>query len=388
MNSILEPSARRIFDGYYRYCRHSGLEELQYLLDESFKFNERFRKQPGYKLGLFYLDEFLLIKALRNHSAHRGDLFGEVFAISRSFAQRSKLDLAKVCLIRKETVIQAINGEQRLKDDSKEQAKVRKIRGQLADFGDFYNIEPVIFNFIVKLYEKLIELEIPVPGDGFKEIDSAYKREAYYRYAHYVPVEPVQVESAELIKNLIPIVDAKLHEETGLSDPALDPWNELDGLDIDCASLELSHFTNEEIKLFVESTITKIVKDDDIFNIAKVVPNYIGIAFITDSQNQVGQFTCFSVNRQKILLEQAGIHINEALYDLAQNELLVLFILDKKIIPMVIVKQDLFCAYAELNQNKRIDDSLVTYTEPSDNPNSVKDRRKKIIKTKTGFSSS
>ena len=387
MNSILEPAARRIFDSYDRYCRNSTMEELQYVFDEACKFNERLRKLPGNKIGLFYLDEFLLIKALRNHSAHKGDLLGEAFLIKRSFAEKSKLDLGKVCLIRRETVNQAINGEQRLNDDSEEQAKVRKIRGQLADFGEFYNLEPVIYNFIVKLYEKLIEIKLPVPGDGFKEIDSYYKRETYYRYDHYVPVEPVEVDSAELLENLIPIVEAKLDEQTGLPDPELDPWKEVGILDVDCASLQLASLTDYENELLVKSTISKIVKDDDAFNIAKVVPNYIGIAYITDTQNESGLFTGFSVNQQKSVFEQAGIDIDEAIYDLAPNEILVLFIFEKNILPMVIVKQDLFSAHAELIKKNRVVNSRVAKTEFSDNTDSVKNKRKKKSKRKQASAS-
>jgi hypothetical protein len=87
VNSILEPVAKRLFDGYYRYCRQSGLEELQYVTEEAYKLHERLCKQPGNKVGLHYLDEFLLLKALRNHSVHREDFIGEAFAIERALAE-------------------------------------------------------------------------------------------------------------------------------------------------------------------------------------------------------------------------------------------------------------------------------------------------------------
>tara|TARA_R110001592_G_scaffold249128_1_gene511583 strand:+ start:12314 stop:13489 length:1176 start_codon:yes stop_codon:yes gene_type:complete len=379
MNSILEPAARRIFDGYYRYCRKNGLDELQFVLDEAFKFNERLRKQYGNTSGLFDLDEFLLIKALRNHSAHRGDLEGEVFAIKRAFAQELNLELAKVCLISKETVNQAIDGEQKFKDVSKQQDKIRKIRGQLADFGDFYNLEPVIFNFIVKLYEKLIALKLPVSGDGFKEIDTAYKREIYFRYAHYVKVDAVEVDNTTLLVNLMPIAEAKLHEQVGLSNPSNDPWAGVGELDLDCTSLHLASFNADESKSFTDSIINRIVKDEDLFNIAMVVPNYIGIAFIKDTQNQESEFTCFSVNQQKALLEKADINIDEAIYDLGPFEILALFILEESIVPLVIVKQDLDSAHTALTKNIMEVNDLV---EPSGKTSKVKNKRKMKTKRK------
>lgn len=377
MNSELEASAKRFFDGYRRYCRQGGLEELQYLLDEACKFNERLRKQPGNKLGLSYLDEFLLIKALRNHSAHSGDLLGEAFAIKRSLAQELKLDLAKVCLIRRETVNKAINGEKRLSNESEERDKVRRIRGQLADFGEFYNFEPVIYNFVVKLYEKIIELKLPVTGSGFKELDSAYQRETYYRHAHYVPVAPVEVDRGVLLENLIPMEESEFDTQTGLPDPALDRWKEVGGLDIDCVSLKLATLTSDESKLLAEKVIAGIVKKDDQFLVARVVPKYIGIALINDTQNLSGQFTCFSVNQQRTLFEQAGIHIDEAIYDLAPNERLVLIIMDGDVLPFVIETQDLFTAHAELVQNRQVVDTRNINTGTSDNTRSAKDRRKK-----------
>jgi hypothetical protein len=133
--------------------------------------------------------------------------------------------------------------------------------------------------------------------------------------------------------------------------------------------------------------ITKIVKDDDAFNIAKVVPNYIGVASIVDAQNELSLFTGFSINKQKTVFEQTGIIIDEAIYDLAPNEILALHIFDNNILPMVIVKQDLFSAHAQLTQNKRVVDSQVTNTEPSDNTQSIKDKRKKKSKRKQASAS-
>jgi hypothetical protein len=347
VNSIIEPVAKRLFDSYYRYCDQSGLEELQFITEEAYKLHERLRKQPGNKVGLHNIDEFLLLKALRNYSVHQGEFLGEAFMIKRALAEQLKLDLAKVCLVQKGVVNKAMNFEPRLHNDSDEHKKVQRIRGQLVDFGEFYNLEPVIYNFIVKVYELLISLKLSIPGEGFKELHTAYKKEEYYRYDHYVPLKPVDVDPAVLLKNLVP-VEGHVEKIEGLSEPELDPWYSVEGLDVDCSTFKLMGYSEGGYEDFLDTFVDSIVRNDDIYKTAMSVPNHIGLALVTGA----GKFTPFNVNKQKILLEKSGIEIPQTFYDLAPNEVLILsFVNNTQLFAVVISKQDLIAAYQALNSN-------------------------------------
>jgi hypothetical protein len=366
VSSILEPVAKRLFDSYYRYCSQSGLEELQYLTEEAYKLHERLKKRPGSKDGLYGLDEFLLLKSLRNYSVHQGDFIGEAFGINRPVAERLKLDLGKVCLIKKETVNLAINYEEPLENDHNEQTKVRRIQGQLVDFGEFYNLEPVIFNFIVKVYELLTRLKLSIPGSGFKKLDTAYQRETYFRH------NPVGVDSAELLECLVPMKVAGFESEVGLADPELDMWKDAGVLDVKYADLTLMTYSGDEYQVMIEAVQRILDRNKSTRLVSQVCPNYIGISIITGGNSKHGDISCFSVNKQKAILEKHGINIDEDYYDLGPAEFLALSIVDDNLFPVVIDRQDL------LNKNSVLEKKVMSENKSHDQlVVSIVDKKKK-----------
>lgn len=343
-NDIIEPVAKRVFDGYYRYCDQSGLTELQFLTEEAFKLHERLKKRPGGKLGLHGLDEFWLLKTLRHYSVHEGEFIGEVFGIKQSLAEDLNLDLAKLCLVKKATVNKAINSL-KPRDDSeygreKHLNNIQRIKGQLVDFGGFYNLEPVIYNFIVKVYELLINLGLSIPGEGFKELDTAYKREAYYRYKHYVPLQHIDVESGLLLENLVPL-DTSLDKTSGLVDIENDPWKNVGALDLDSSDYKLMGYNDNEYEAFV-SAITGIVsRTEESFKVAMSTPNHIGIAMVNDGTTPA-EITGFNINQQIALLKNNGIELDEAYFDFGPGEILVLcFLQGKQLWPVILSKHEL-----------------------------------------------
>ena len=42
MNPVIEPVAKRLFNGDYRDCGQSGLEELQYIAEEAYKLDNKY----------------------------------------------------------------------------------------------------------------------------------------------------------------------------------------------------------------------------------------------------------------------------------------------------------------------------------------------------------
>ncbi|NRB80665.1 MAG: hypothetical protein HRU38_18695, partial [Saccharospirillaceae bacterium] len=265
MRPMIEPSAGRLFDIYYRHVRNSTLEDLQSLTEEAYKLHERLRKLNKNNDGLLDLDEFLLLKALRNYSVHQGEFIGEAFSIKEDFAQQLGMELGKVCLIDKAVVTQAINFEPPLENG--EGNKVARIKTQLVDFGDYYNIEPVIFNFMVKVYEKLVALQLSIPGKGFTELEHTYKKEIYHNYPHYIKLQPSNVDAHIITQNLIPLSEVNFEEMTGLVDEKDDPFN-FNELALDCSDLEVVSYTStDEYEALRHALIKKIMAHPEILTL-------------------------------------------------------------------------------------------------------------------------
>lgn len=339
MTPIIEPCAARLFDIYYRHTSQQSMHELQCLTEEAYKLHERLRKFTKANNGLFDLDEFLLLKALRNYSVHRGDFVGEAFGIDFSFAQQLNLDLIRVCLIDKNTLNKAINFEPILNHG--EDKKISRIKSQLVEFGGFYNIEPVIYNFMVKVYEKLITLKLTIPGGGFTELDRAYKNETYYNFPHYIPLSPADVDADEIAQHLIPLVELNLADQIGLIDSSNDPFNKFLELKLDYSDLKFAGYTGDDYELMRDSLIKKIIKTPESLEMALFLPSHIGLAFLSPSDSSEGLITCFNIAKQKEVFNKHNINLDNVFYETTANELLCCFFYDNNVFPVIIYKSEL-----------------------------------------------
>lgn len=347
MRVMIASCAERLFDIYYRHTVSQSLQELQSLTEEAYKLHERLCKGIPGSNGLLDLNEFILLKALRNYSVHQGDFIGEAFGINRSFAQQLNLDLARVCLIKKGTVKKAINYEPPLRFGEDE--KMIKIEGQLVDFGDFYNIEPVIYNFMVKVYEKLIYLNFHARGKGFLEIDQAYKKETYYNYSHYVSLKFADVSIELVAKNIVPISKLNLDCSTGLIDPCYDPFVEIEEIKVDCSKLTVAEYVGSEYAHMRSVLIKKIVQDSALLAAAIRLPKHLGLAFLGANKNSVGEILFFNVGKQKNNFNARKIVLDSKFYQVTVDELLVLFFHESCIYPVILHKAVLSgsCSAAE-----------------------------------------
>lgn len=338
--SIIEPCAARLFNIYYQHTQSSSLENLQYLVEEAYKLHERLRKNTTSKIGLFELDEFLLLKALRNYSVHQGEFLGEAYYVNTDFAKAMQLELTRVCLIKKATVNLAINHEPNLEHG--EENKIARIRTQLVDFGDFYNLEPVIFNFMVKVYENLDSSNLPIPGEGFKDIKQAYQREKYYNYPHYLSLHPANCDAETIKNNLIPITTAAIKENTGLPNPKSDPFHQFLTLELDYSALAVINYEGGDYEAIHETLTTQINNKPDSLLVAQVLPEHRGMAFI-GSENGI-DVTCFNISEQRELFEKNNIQIDPYFYAPSIGELLALFVHEGQIFPVMLHKSELVSA--------------------------------------------
>lgn len=346
---MIEAAAGRLFDIYYQYISTEDLVALQSLTEEAYKVHERLRKLSPNNKGFFELDEFLLLKSLRNHSVHTGEFLGKSYRIKEEFLHQNRMDLARVCLVEKQIVHQAINAEPQL--ESGEELKVSKIRKQLIVLGDYYNIEPVIFNFMVKVYEILVALKLSVPGQGFAEMNETYQKEIYHNYPHYVQLRYSAVNNTQLLDNLMPLENAYKYYKEELSTEENDPFNSISFLDHDYSNYKVADFGDSFYEKMRETVLSKILKDDKLTNLSITLPKHLGLGFVSSNETTPPlTIKRFNIRKQSEEFERCKIKLDSYFYETSPYELLVLFTYEEQIFPIVINKDELI---KKQRQNKQ-----------------------------------
>ncbi|WP_422640685.1 YecA family protein [Vibrio crassostreae] len=353
MKPNIEAAAGHLFDLYYQYTSNSDLVALQALTEKAYVLHERLKRFPVKNPGLLELDEFLVVKMLRNHYVHCDEFLGKAYSVDKTFAQRNNLDLLRVCLIEKKTANQAINAEPSL--EFGEQEKITKIRSQLVDFGDYYNIEPTIFNFMVKVYEKLNSLKLSVPGKGYSDMQRSYKNEVYHNYPHYVPLTSLNISNEDILSNIKPLEAANLHAAEGLLSEKEDPFNSISTLNLDLVDYSAAIYEGEDYEVMRDALLSKITNDPDALLLACALPKHLGLAFLPSRGGNMGEITGFNIRKQKEAFEASNIGLKPQFYETTALDLLVIFFHDDIVFPVTLPKEKLFNIRAE---NKRKSDSI------------------------------
>lgn len=350
--TTIEQSAKRLFDAYIRHVNNSNLEELRNIFHEAYSFHEKFRFLPGKRKGLHNIDEFQLLKALRNYSVHTGEFFGEVYTYDLSKVTPQlmiyHINLHRLCLVRKSEVKRAINSEKPLQDSVQEQAKISAINSQLIPYGDYYDLEPVVFNFIAKLYEELLPLDLSIPGEAYATIQHSYDDEARYGMSHYVPVIPIPFDSEVLMENLVPL-DSGVYEGR----------DEFD--DIATSGLIYSNYKLTQtvwppgFEYLAEADKTMamdlIGRDPDSVELAACTPHHIGLAVILDDGMKDIDVKPFNIKQELAGLRQHAIQIDEKFLPTHDEEVFVLVCVsgkENRITPSLINKDLLITYYEEV----------------------------------------
>lgn len=358
---MIEPAAGRLFDIYYQYTSKEDLAALQSLTEEAYKLHERLKKLSPKNKGFFELDEFLLLKSLRNYSVHKDDFIGKAYAVKRQFAEQNQLELGRVCLIDKKVVRSALNAEKPL--EFGEQDKVSKIDKQLVDFGEFYNIEPVIFNFMIKVYEKLIALKLTIPGEGFADIDKSYKNEIYHNFPHYVSLQCINVKNEDILSNITPLKEIELLDKTGLVEEKDDLFNQFSILDINYKELVVPGYGKGEYEAIRHSTLKKIIQDPSMLLVARSTQKHIGMALVSKSSPKAsGEVLWFNINKQRDELESNNIELDNVYYETTAYELLVFYIFNNNVFPLIIYKSELVAPEKQSKPQVQLNKTHLTNT--------------------------
>lgn len=359
--TTIEQSAKRLFDARVRHVKYRGLEELHNILEESYKLHERLKIVPGKKEGLQNIDEFLLLKALRNYSVHTGDFFGGVYTydlekLAPEFL-RFHISLYQLCLINKNEVKRAINSEKPLLNYAQEQAKLEAINRQLIPYGDYYDLEPVVFNFIAKLYEELLPLRLSISGEGYSTIQDSYNEETRAGMSHYVPVEPIPFpfEKDKFMENLVPLGSGKLDSKDEFENITTSGLNYL-GYTL--LQTEVPPGFEYLVDAHKVMAMELIGSKDEFIELAASLPHYIGAAVILDDEMKDINVRQFNIKQELAALQQHAIQINEELLPTHDGELFILVCVSGKarqITPNLVYKDELlsFCEELSSDQNEK-----------------------------------
>ncbi|MEZ8191237.1 hypothetical protein [Vibrio sp. 1F279] len=179
----LIPASERAFRLYQAHCINPSLDTLFNFLNAVHSLNDKLGKA---KLGGFFdIQEFIALKALRNLFHHQEELVNELRIIPVQNLPPITTDLLYLCLVPTNLVEDAISTIPN-KYRADEEVVIRSVLGW---YGDVVNINPCIFNFMVKVYEYLGNKGIEISGEEYLDFASSYEFEVKNGHSHYVTGE-------------------------------------------------------------------------------------------------------------------------------------------------------------------------------------------------------
>ena len=171
--------ANRYFSLYDAFCSNPGDEEVNDILSSAFRCNERLKKAT-YNRKSFGLDmNFFVLRALRNHFTHSGDLDLQTKGFNEEYLALLKPELAFVCLVSRRIVNAAINKSENF------ELSIKAINA-FQQIGDYVDIHPFIFNFSVRLFEEAYRLKLNLSNDMYSRMKKSFKVEKIYGEKNFV----------------------------------------------------------------------------------------------------------------------------------------------------------------------------------------------------------
>jgi hypothetical protein len=287
----LEAAADATFSAYDDHLSKRSITGVSQIAECAYKLHEILRNSSRSKRGLFQIDEFHLIKALRNFAVHQGLVSERSYTISTRYAASLRLDISSVCFINKAAVNKAINYEDRLECECDEYSKIAKIRNCLISVGEFYNVEPIVFNFMVKLFEMVNKLNIRLLSRGYKRLAKSYLYEKKNGYEHLIDYDQFKsMNFAELQSHIYDSETGEMYngERSRLSYQIATP-----------PVLSPSNYTLDEIVDIVRKSISREHKYvEDLFDLTSAGGIFIGV--------DDGAYGYFNIEEQLLWLKETA----------------------------------------------------------------------------------
>jgi hypothetical protein len=169
-------AAARLFRAYQAHSISPGLDTLFHTLTAMHSLNDKLRKAEVQDFE--HLDEFAALKALRNFAHHQHEIDANV----RVIPSPAVSDLAILCLVRRDQVERAIEAV-----GQKWRAETRAAcERRFHWYGEAVNINPCLFNFMVKAYEQLVVAGVKPDPASMEAFETSYQFEAREGHAHLI----------------------------------------------------------------------------------------------------------------------------------------------------------------------------------------------------------
>ena len=176
----LKSSCERLFRLYNKHNQEPDLDTLYNLLNSIHSLNDIFNRTI--QDNFFDSDEFIALKALRNLYHHQSEVQNEFKLIPFEEIATISSDLMYLCIIKKSSAEDAIqNIDSRYREQERE--KINKV---FKWYNHVVNINPCIFNFVVKAYEKMKLHNLELSTENYLEFKNSYDYEIENGYSHFI----------------------------------------------------------------------------------------------------------------------------------------------------------------------------------------------------------
>lgn len=198
------PAIDRLFRCYVDYTQAASEDSLFALLTALHSLDDRVAAIHGRQF--FGIPEYVALKALRNHFHHEGEV-KYVLKVKALGSIGLQSDIMQVCLVSAQDCEAAIKGagKKHQNDTLRAFVDTTKVYGSVVD------INPCIFNAVVKIYEKLGTLGCTGIGEAFDLFEQQYSWETKYGHSHYV-TGSIQIHAADI--EMIPALMEALYSST------------------------------------------------------------------------------------------------------------------------------------------------------------------------------
>lgn len=174
-NARLYAAADSFFRTYAAQCVSPDEDTLFNFLNALYSLNDRMRKECS--ADLLESQNFVALKALRNLFHQHTELLHEVRFV-RTIGLTFKTDSLVLCLVERALVERAA----RLPRERNPEAVLTSFLW----YGDVANIQPVVFNVAVDVYEKVTELGTRLSSRAYRRFKGIYETEEEEGHPHRV----------------------------------------------------------------------------------------------------------------------------------------------------------------------------------------------------------
>lgn len=189
-------AAGRLFRTYERHCREPSSDALFDLLTAAHSLNDRLQK--AVERDFHSIGEFVALKAIRNLAHHQEELRSNV----RVIPTPAYSDLAIMCVVRRDQIERAIEATpKRWLEETRAACEA-----VFHWYGPAVNINPCVFNFMVRVYEALSEADVRPAEEDIANFEASYHYENEEGHSHYVDGK-LSAHAAEISALLTSVVN-------------------------------------------------------------------------------------------------------------------------------------------------------------------------------------